>query len=185
MWIVGSSFESKTPSLLESVRNRRVTYSRAGIGVPPGFHDDRWRVIVGNGVDCFARVAAGLRTWQIHEAAGVHVVGGGPMSEGESFLLLTRIVPRVYVGAPVRIVEFSAGAKKLVMTYVTLAGHPERGEETFVLDLADDGVVSLTIAAVSRPAQWSARLGTPVARLVQKRITRRYLNAADALGFPR
>ena len=39
------------------------------------------------------------------------------------------------------------------------------------------GEVRLDIDAVSRPAAWYARLGAPVARLVQARLTRRYLRA--------
>src|SRR3712207_7231330 len=43
--------------------------------------------------------------------------------------------------------------------YGTLPGHPERGEELFLLDRAPDGQLRLTISAFSRPATWLARAG--------------------------
>ena len=63
-------------------------------------------------------------------------------------------------------------------TYRTLPGHPERGQETFLVtrDPATD-VVRLIITASSRHATWLARIGGPVARAEQDRLTRRYLAA--------
>jgi uncharacterized protein (UPF0548 family) len=42
---------------------------------------------------------------------------------------------------------------------------------------ADDDAVRFRVVAVSRPAHPLARLGAPVARLVQRRITNGYLEA--------
>lgn len=61
--------------------------------------------------------------------------------------------------------------------YGTLPGHPECGEERFCVEWRDDDTVALNIVAFSRPATWWARAGAPVARLVQRRITDRYLRA--------
>lgn len=58
--------------------------------------------------------------------------------------------------------------------YGTLTGHPESGEESFVVRL-DEDVVRLDIVAFSRPARWYSRLGSPVVRVIQDRITDRYL----------
>lgn len=60
--------------------------------------------------------------------------------------------------------------------YGTLPGHPESGEEAFVVSRAPDGV-RFTITAFSRPATWLARLGGPVTLLGQEYFTRRYLRA--------
>ncbi|WP_277246550.1 DUF1990 family protein [Micrococcus terreus] len=45
------------------------------------------------------------------------------------------------------------------------------------LELHPDGTVELSITAFSRPATWWSRLGSPVARLAQRRITETYLSA--------
>lgn len=60
--------------------------------------------------------------------------------------------------------------------YGTLPGHPERGEEAFVVERA--GIAAtFSIVAFSRPAALAARLGGPIARGVQRRVTRAYLDA--------
>ncbi len=58
--------------------------------------------------------------------------------------------------------------------YGTVRGHPECGEEAFVLDRTAAGTW-FTISAFSRPAAWYARLGAPVTRLVQRRILSTYM----------
>lgn len=64
--------------------------------------------------------------------------------------------------------------------YGTLAGHPERGEELFLVEHRGDEAVTLTVRAFSRPVLWWTRAARPASRLVQRRITRRYLRALDA-----
>ncbi|WP_431860819.1 DUF1990 family protein [Micrococcus terreus] len=59
-------------------------------------------------------------------------------------------------------------------------GQPERagvGPGRGWLELHPDGTVELSITAFSRPATWWSRLGSPVARLAQRRITEAYLSA--------
>lgn len=63
--------------------------------------------------------------------------------------------------------------------YGTLPGHPESGEERFVLQQHRDGRIELTIAAFSRPASALAKLGGPVSRKAQDVMTARYLRALD------
>jgi uncharacterized protein (UPF0548 family) len=61
--------------------------------------------------------------------------------------------------------------------YGTLHGHPEQGEEAFVVEYADDGTVILSVTAFSRAASPLAHACGPVGRLAQRLITDRYLNA--------
>jgi len=70
--------------------------------------------------------------------------------------------------------------------YGTLPGHPESGEERFLVHLNDDHIVTAQIRAFSRPGRWFTRLGRPIARRVQDATTQRYLDALtqrpDAAG---
>jgi len=74
-------------------------------------------------------------------------------------------------------------------SYGTLPGHPEAREESFVVRLSDDDVVTLTIHAFSRPASLLTRAAGPAGRLVQSWQTTRYLRALrpprSASGTPR
>ena len=66
-------------------------------------------------------------------------------------------------------------------SYGTLPGHPEAGEERFVLDRRPDGSIQLSVGAVSRPATLAARMAGPLTRAAQAIATRRYLRALDRL----
>lgn len=66
-------------------------------------------------------------------------------------------------------------------TYATLPGHPESGEEQFLLEQQDDGRIYFTITAFSKPASTVAKLGGPVGRAAQWLVTERYLRALDRI----
>ncbi|MFC0678236.1 DUF1990 family protein [Lysobacter korlensis] len=59
----------------------------------------------------------------------------------------------------------------------TLPGHPSRGEEAFLVEQEEDGSVWLTVRAFFRPAGFGWWLASPLLRIVQARITARYLRA--------
>ena len=60
----------------------------------------------------------------------------------------------------------------------TLPGHPESGEEAFLVVRVGDGC-EFRITAFSRPATLLARASGPLGRAVQRLVTDRYLAAAD------
>ena len=84
--------------------------------------------------------------------------------------------------APCRVVYIVDEPDRFGFAYGTLPGHPEQGEEAFVVAKADDGAVRFTITAFSRPKEALARLGGPVTRFVQKRATKAYLDAMAQLA---
>jgi uncharacterized protein (UPF0548 family) len=66
--------------------------------------------------------------------------------------------------------------------YGTLPGHPERGEEAFLVTITDGTDVHFRIRAFSRPATLPARLGGPLTRLAQQYATDRYVKAARRIA---
>jgi hypothetical protein len=60
----------------------------------------------------------------------------------------------------------------------------DRCEERFLLDLGPEDVVTFRIVAFSAPRRCYTRLGGPAARLSERRITRRYLDALDRRRSP-
>jgi uncharacterized protein (UPF0548 family) len=66
--------------------------------------------------------------------------------------------------------------------YGTLPGHPERGEEAFMVTVRDTGDVRFGIRAFSRPASLLARAGGPISRMTQAYVTDRYVSAIRRLG---
>jgi uncharacterized protein (UPF0548 family) len=61
--------------------------------------------------------------------------------------------------------------------YGTLPGHPESGEEAFVVERGDDGTVGLDVRAFSRPCSNLAKLAGPLGQLAQRRMTDRYVRS--------
>ncbi len=82
-----------------------------------------------------------------------------------------------HVAAPVRVVYVVDTATRKGFAYGTLPGHPESGEEAWMLDRSDDGSVWLTIRAFSRPSSSLWWAVYPVLRIVQAVYTRRYERA--------
>jgi uncharacterized protein (UPF0548 family) len=77
----------------------------------------------------------------------------------------------------VRVVYVVDEDRRRGFAYGTLPGHPESGEESFVVEHLEDDTVRFAITAFSHPATLLAKLGGPVSRLVQSRVTNRYLHA--------
>jgi uncharacterized protein (UPF0548 family) len=61
--------------------------------------------------------------------------------------------------------------------YGTLPGHPEDGEEAFLVEREGTSSVRFIIRVFSRPADPLVKLVAPAARIVQTRMTTKYLRA--------
>ncbi len=95
---------------------------------------------------------------------------------GDSAILRVGVGP-LRLPAPVRVVYVVDAPRRRGFAYGTLPGHPEEGEESFVVEHRDDDSVWLTVRSLSRPAHPLLWLVYPVLRLVQAAVTRRYLAA--------
>jgi uncharacterized protein (UPF0548 family) len=87
------------------------------------------------------------------------------------------------ISFPVRVIYVVDEPRRRGFAYGTLPGHPEDGEESWIVEHRDDDSVWITIRAFSRPANRWWWLVNPVLRVVQEYYTRRYLRAlAGPLG---
>ncbi len=164
--------------VLDRVRDSPQTYPEVGATrsdrVPDGYVHDRYRVQLPP--RAFERASEGLRTWQAHIGAGVYVhPRAAPLRAGVDVVVIARAGP-VRALAPCRIVYTIDEPDRFGFAYGTLPGHPERGEEAFIVERVGDRA-SFSIVAFSRPADLAARIGRPIARPVQRRVTRAYLDA--------
>lgn len=123
---------------------------------------------------------AALGRWGAHRGAGVKVRPGSPPVEGQTVALAIHLGV-AHVLAACRVTMTVASDDTFGFGYATLPVHPEEGEETFILRRGSNGSVRFDITARSKPSDLTARLGGPVSRLLQRRITERYLNL-DGLG---
>jgi uncharacterized protein (UPF0548 family) len=98
------------------------------------------------------------------------------LAPGDTALLVLPVGP-FRIKAPVRVVYVVDEPKRKGFAYGTLAGHPEDGEEAFIVEMREDDSVWLLIRAFSKPSSrwwWSVY---PILRLGQELITRRYERA--------
>lgn len=127
--------------------------------------------------------AADLLGWRVHERAGLVVRASGRASEGVVVEMRLGLGP-ASIRIPCRVVDVVDEPDRHGFSYGTLPGHPECGEEEFVLERIPGGSLRFTVSAFSRPATLLARLGGPATGVVQRWMTRRYLAAPDRLAPP-
>ncbi|MFF7239508.1 DUF1990 domain-containing protein [Streptomyces collinus] len=137
---------------------------------PPGFRPMLVRTRIGEGPEVFRRAAEAVLTWEMHRALGVGIDATADRAAPGTDVTVTLAG---LVRAPCRIVWTVEESRRAGWAYGTLEGHPECGEEAFVVDRTGDGTVWLTVAAFSRAAKWYARAGGPATRGLQHAYARR------------
>lgn len=179
----GVTETSLAPDQQQRLSRLDVSYPEVGHTrgeLPDGYHHVAREVSLGFGPERFAAATEALFGWQLQRRAGVRVLAGSPqVLDGAVALLLLGVGP-LALRAPVRVVYVVDEPHLKGFGYGTLPGHPESGEESFMIEQRPDGVVVLRITAFSRPVSLLARLGGPFAILTQAWVTGRYLRALFA-----
>jgi uncharacterized protein (UPF0548 family) len=166
----------------------RLTYPVEHLGAslgevaPPGFAWLRDQVSAGHGAADLERATEVVRSWRVLTGAGIRLDPPLPTQRTGA-----EVVQRVRVGpllltAPCVVVAVLDEPRRRGFAYGTVAGHPECGEESFVVEQDDDGAVRFTITSFSRPGTWWSRLGAPVTRRVQRATVDRYLEQVAPSG---
>jgi len=96
---------------------------------------------------------------------------------GDTAQLVIPVVGPIVITAPARVVYLIDEPKRKGFAYGTLPGHPEDGEEAFIVSQHEDESVWLTIRAFSRPSSRKWWAVYPALRIAQELYTRRYLSA--------
>ena len=172
------------PRRLERLRSAPLTYAAVGASgtasAPAGYrtvHEER--VLQRRDLD---GAAEDLLTWRVHQRAGLRVAASAPRAVPGAVVDLRLGPGPLSVRIPCRVVSVVEEPDRRGFAYGTLPGHPESGEELFLLRRGADGRITFTITAFSRPATALARLGGPLGTVVQDAMTRRYLAAPDRLA---
>ena len=175
---VGSPSRAAIDRLLAEACAASPTYQQVGASLtgdlPAGYDHDRWSVALGHGSRAFEQAVIGLQRWEGHRHAGigVHPPNTPPVAGATVALVIS--VGLVTLTVANRIIAVVDDDRRFAFAYGTLPGHGEQGEEAFVINRHDDDAVTFDIVAFSRPAGLS-RFGAPAVRLLQRRVTNRYL----------
>ncbi|MGH3487336.1 MAG: DUF1990 family protein [Actinopolymorphaceae bacterium] len=145
--------------------------------LPAGYRHVVRTAHLGHGDDVFERCSLAVLSWQLHRGAGLVVHPSHPVAEPDAVVAVVFGVGKVGVVAPCRVTYVVTEDDRRGFAYGTLTGHPESGEESFVVSRRGDGSVVLDVTAFSRPANRWSRLADPVIRRIQGWVTDRYVSA--------
>ena len=151
---------------------------------PGGYRHDRWEIDLGPDEDGrFERCGEAVLGWAAQRGAGIRVVPEEPATPGLTFVLVLKL-PIGFVLATARVVHVEQSGECIGFAYGTMPAHPEEGEEIFLVRRSN-GRVTFEVAAFSRPRDRLARLGAPIARWLQLRTNRTYLDALREVAAQR
>ncbi len=181
MHFVRSGSPDTITRLLSVAGAAEPTYPERGATLsgelPPGYDHLSEGTILGQGPEAFARAAEGLRTWQAHRLRGVRVFPADAVPRAGATVVVTLGTGLGAIAAPCRIVAVVEASERFGFAYGTLPGHPEQGEESFVVTIGANGAVRFDIRAFSRPGDLLTRLAGPLGRKMQSVATKGYLRA--------
>ena len=155
-----------------------LTYAEHGMTrqdvLPVGYRTFRRSREVGPDT-AYSAMRADLFGWMVQSRSGIRVTASADVAAGVVVELRIGVGPLSII-APCRVVYVIDESDRCGFGYGTLPGHPESGEESFLLERADNAV-TFTVTAFSKPATMLTRLAGPIGRRVQDVMTARYLRA--------
>jgi uncharacterized protein (UPF0548 family) len=150
-----------------NVFNNDLTYAEVGATqydpLPDDYHHLRYRTQVGAGAEAFATAGEAVVTFAMHRATGARIRTDAARAR-PGVRLTVGLGP---LNAPCEVVYTIEEPDRTGFGYGTRPGHPERGEEAFVVERDAAGRVWFSVTAFSRPARWFAAAGGPVTVMFQ------------------
>ena len=158
-----------------------LTYGPVGLTrglapVPDGMHASGTSRIVG-GPQVYERACDFVLGLGMQRSLGAQVQAPDrPLEMGDTVVMTLGARGRG-LRIPTRVVYVVREADRRGFAYGTLPGHPERGEELFLVERLATGETRVSVSAVSAPGRWYTRLAGPLGRLVQRGASWRYVDS--------
>ena len=161
---------------LAALEELPLSYSEVGATaaaeLPAGYGHLRLEKQIGTGQQRFEQAADAVMRWGMQRGAGLRVQANSEVAEVDTVVL----VRMGFLPAPCRVVYVIEEPDIRGFAYGTLPGHPESGEERFVVRRdPTTSAVFAEVSAFSRPATWWSKAGRPLVSVAQRVIARRYL----------
>ncbi|MFC7922933.1 DUF1990 family protein [Streptomyces cinereoruber] len=152
---------------------REVGATRTPEALPEGYHHLRYSTVVGHGRAAFAAAGTAVTAWRMHRRSGAGLTADADRAGPGVRVEVSAGVGRFRIAVPCAVIWTAYEKDRTGFAYGTLAGHPECGEESFLVTLEPDGAVRFTVTAFSRPAVWYTRLAGPLVPFLQRAYARR------------
>ncbi|WP_198586782.1 DUF1990 family protein [Glycomyces xiaoerkulensis] len=137
--------------------------------LPSGYRHLRESAVI---TSPLAEAADFLLGWHLHRAMGLKPRADAARAEPGAAVTLHF----AGLAAPCRVVWAVRNPQRAGFAYGSTDGHPECGEACFMLERIDDRRTRFSVTSFSRPGRWYTRLGAPVARVLQARATRHFVD---------
>lgn len=161
------------PTYPPEYRGHSLALARTGdeaISLPRGYgwHNFRATAHIGHGEETFNAAVDKLFSGRVHRAA--HITLHGNIEKGGT--VTVKLGP---IQGDCQIIDIIRTSTEAGFCYGTLPGHPERGEEAFLITFNPiSGEVTGSVAAFSQEEWWPVRIARPLSRLIQHWATQRY-----------
>ena len=143
---------------------------------PRGFIVDHNRIRLGEGEKVFEAAKRALAEWKMFDMGWIELFNPDTAIEpAQTVAVLAKISGLWFLNACriVYIVDEDIPVRRFGFAYGTLPEHVESGEERFLIEWNhEDDSVWYDLFAFSRPNQLLAKIGSPMARILQKRFAR-------------
>lgn len=163
-----------------------LTYSHVGATrddkLPDGYRRLKAKARVGRGERVYAAAVHALGSFDMQRAAGLRVRTDAGMATVGARVEFGFGLGPARLWAPVQVVWVVNEPLHYGYGYGTLPGHPESGEESFVVTLGEEDQVLFTVRAFTRPGTLLARVAGPVGRIAQRLVAERYVRAMRRLA---
>ena len=166
-----------TAAQLAKYTDKTFTYPDVGAtaqSLPAGYDHYRESAEIGEGRDRFEAAAEAVMGWAMQRGTGLGVTASCPRAEPGA----TVVIGRGPLRAPCRVVYVVDESDRRGFAYGTLPGHPESGEELFIVRFDPaTAAVHAEVTAFSRPGTWWSKAAAPLTRVFARLMIKRYLRA--------
>ena len=154
---------------------------------PSGFTLDHNRVQLGTGSEVYERAVEALKQWRQFDLGWVTIVPPGVKLEKDAVVAVKARASGTWSLNACRVIyvinEHGAMMRRAGFAYGTLPDHVECGEERFLIEWSPvDDSVWYDIRAFSQPRHPLVKLGSRVARMLQKRFARESLAVMKSIA---
>jgi uncharacterized protein (UPF0548 family) len=161
--------------VIAASRDLSLTYDPVGLAAretAAGYDIDRTEAVIGNGPADFERARAALSAWKHFDLGWVEVLPRkASIDVGTNIAVLIRHLGFWSLNGARVVYQLEPSATRFGFAYGTLTNHAEAGEEIFEVAFDDtSGDVTYCLRAASRPRAPLARMGYPIARVLQARF---------------
>ena len=139
---------------------------------PKGYDHDFNEIALGRGEAVWKSAKQAIREWKMFPGGWAFIHSDETPIEKDEVVAMSVSVMGIWWKNSCRIVYTFDEPNRFGFAYGTLNNHFEQGEEIFMVERDEAGLVSYKIQAFSKPRLWLVKLAYPLARFFQRKFVK-------------